>query len=1126
MAARRGNLRRAIRWVIGSVLVTAVVVGVAWWLQGKLIWQDAGGAKLGKAGAKVRSVLWGVPAALPAPINTSGDEYEPALSGDGTELYFVRGRSGKDAEIYVSNRRGGEWTTPLPLADVNTPYDELGPKLSGDGRWLYFYSDRPGGEGAFDIWASRRTEGGWEKPVNLGPSVNTPYNEFSPAPTPDGKRIYFASNRKHQPKRNHGTQWAGTLRQNESGDYDLYAAAAIEATTRTAAPSFAPAAEMSAANTAVHEGACAAAPSGDFLYFTSNRDGGSGELDLWRARIGSDGALSVPENLGTSVNSARNESDPFPAVAGFRVYFSSDREKAGGYDLFVSDSREVFAGHEARPLPEFNASIVVLALGVVSMGFLLTMVRSSGSRDLLTKCLLFSLLLHAALASGFSAVTVSRHVRDYVREQEGMEVPINLEASRLAELQLQLRNQITDLAAPPPEAPAEKPALASDLTWSAPQSVAVLPTPRTAAPMVSLRPIDVSVARPEAVDAPVAPLRPAVSLRLPSAPPKVPELVKAPELRPQVNVPSIEAPRVEPRMSVVPMEVRAPDLPVRADVRSMARAMEMPVRPPVVDAKIALPPTVSGPELKLPTLSGTKLAGTDSPSPAAPLGARLEAAAPRLGPTIPMLRPPAVTVGAPAGSNLGAGPRVPLHTPGGVAVAVAPPATSIGELRIGIPQNRPAVDGGDEPAPFNPRQPARTPPMIRADIEGPTAVNPLPRALRSDDIIVSRPPPKPAFPELSLRPPPAPLQAPPRNPLLPVNVGVPKVDLSRVTPDLIARDPEIRRAMIEEMGGSAATESAVEMALAYLARNQQQDGRWIIYDGERSPRRSREQTHDPAMTGLAVLCFLAANHRPDLDGPYQKTVDRALKYLLFVRERNGNVRGDGGNMYDQAIGTLALAEAALMTRDPKLKAAALSAAGYIIEAQDRTGGWRYLPDGGSDLSVTGWQVMALHSAENLGFVVPPRAKQSALRWVDSVTSGKHGGLAAYMNDRGPTESMTAQGILSRILLDQKLTAEQIGEAGAFLTKTPPAKLERDYYQFYCTSLVLMQLQTEAWKRWNPLARDLLLATQRKTGDAAGSWDLDEKWAPEGGRVYSTALATLTLEVYYRYLPMYAHQRSW
>jgi hypothetical protein len=594
-----------------------------------------------------------------------------------------------------------------------------------------------------------------------------------------------------------------------------------------------------------------------------------------------------------------------------------------------------------------------------------------------------------------------------------------------------------------------------------------------------------------------------------------------------VNVPSIETPRIEPRIGVVPMEVRAPDLPVRADVRSMARAMEMPVRPPVVDAKIALPPTVIGPELKLPTLSGTKLAGTDAPSPTAPLGARLDAAAPRVGPTIPMLRPPGVTVSAPAGSRLGAGQPIQIGTPQGIAVAVAPPA-SIGELRIGFPSKRPTVDvgGDDEGAAPNPRQPTRTPPMIRADIEGPPAVNPLPRALRSDDIIVARPPPKPEFPELSLVPPPAPLQAPPKNPLLPVNVGVPKVDLSRVTPDLVARDPEIRRAIVEAMGGTPETESAVERALAYLARNQQQDGRWIIYDSERSPRRSREQPHDPAMTALATLCFLAANHRPDQDGPYQKTVDRALKYLMFVRQRDGNVRGDGGTMYDQAIATLALAEAALMTRDPKLKAAALSAAEYIVDAQDGTGGWRYLPNGGSDLSVTGWQIMALHSAENLGFVVPPRVKGGALRWVESVTSGEHRGLAAYMGDRGPTESMTAQGILSRILLDQKLSAEQIGEAGAFLTKTPPGQLERDYYQFYCTSLVLMQLQNEAWRRWNPPVRDLLVASQRKIGDAAGSWDLDAKWAPEGGRVYSTALATLTLEVYYRYLPMYTHQRPW
>jgi hypothetical protein len=76
------------------------------------------------------------------------------------------------------------------------------------------------------------------------------------------------------------------------------------------------------------------------------------------------------------------------------------------------------------------------------------------------------------------------------------------------------------------------------------------------------------------------------------------------------------------------------------------------------------------------------------------------------------------------------------------------------------------------------------------------------------------------------------------------------------------------------------------------------------------------------------------------------------------------------------------------------------------------------------------------------------------------------------------------------------------------------------YYWYYGSLALFQLQDEAWRPWNAALQTELLSLQRKEGELAGSWDPNTVWGGYGGRVYSTAMAALCLEVYYRYLPLY------
>ena len=163
--------------------------------------------------------------------------------------------------------------------------------------------------------------------------------------------------------------------------------------------------------------------------------------------------------------------------------------------------------------------------------------------------------------------------------------------------------------------------------------------------------------------------------------------------------------------------------------------------------------------------------------------------------------------------------------------------------------------------------------------------------------------------------------------------------------------------------------------------------------------------------------------------------------------------------------------------------------------------------------------MALKSVENLGVQIPQETRTLAFRWLDNVSAGRHKVLAGYQG-RSATPSMTAEAVFSRVLLGQQLTPEQQKESGDYLLAHPPGQGPSNYYYWYYASLALMQFQDEAWNRWNVLMRDHLVRVQAKGGDQDGSWDLNSQYGSRGGRVYTTALSTLTLEVYYRYLPMY------
>jgi hypothetical protein len=340
------------------------------------------------------------------------------------------------------------------------------------------------------------------------------------------------------------------------------------------------------------------------------------------------------------------------------------------------------------------------------------------------------------------------------------------------------------------------------------------------------------------------------------------------------------------------------------------------------------------------------------------------------------------------------------------------------------------------------------------------------------------------------------------------------------TPETLAqRKYEQRVQLVEKMGGTKESEAAVAASLAYLVKNQEPDGRWTRIANERG--RGTRDEHDVAITSLAALCFLASDHTPAREGPYQDAVRKAIDYLISRQARNGDLRGDG-NMYDHGMATIALGEAAQMTGDERYRAAALRAADFIVQAQnDRDGGWRYAPGDSGDTSVLGWQLMGLHSAQRVGFQIPPQTLRGAAKWIDNVSSGKNKIIAKYFDGRLVTATMTAEALFCRTLLGQHPSEAAVAEAAEMLMAESPDKPRRvNFYGMYYSSLALMQFQGDAWNRWNTATRNWLTKNQRRGGPLDGSWDPADRWGDQGGRIYSTALCTLTLEVYYRYLPMY------
>ena len=314
-----------------------------------------------------------------------------------------------------------------------------------------------------------------------------------------------------------------------------------------------------------------------------------------------------------------------------------------------------------------------------------------------------------------------------------------------------------------------------------------------------------------------------------------------------------------------------------------------------------------------------------------------------------------------------------------------------------------------------------------------------------------------------------------------------------------------------------AADAAIHRALEHLKTTQKPSGAW----------ESGSFGEATSVTSLSVMAFLSAGHVPGEPGPYREAVERGVRYVLDHQAANGMlVSGTShGPMYCHGVSTLMLAEVVGMTPDAALADRARTALGraveLIIKAQavaknpDNAGGWRYQPNSNdSDISVTGWQVMALRAAKSAGCAVASDPIDKAVAYLKRCAV-KDGGFA-YQPGQGPNNPRTGTGVLALEICGAHLTPEAV--AGAkYLAKHPPQWGAPYFcYEAYYCSQAMFQMGDDSFKAYYPKLVSILLEHQQKDG----SWLSGDGNDQSGGRNYCTAMGVLALAVEYRYLPIY------
>jgi hypothetical protein len=352
---------------------------------------------------------------------------------------------------------------------------------------------------------------------------------------------------------------------------------------------------------------------------------------------------------------------------------------------------------------------------------------------------------------------------------------------------------------------------------------------------------------------------------------------------------------------------------------------------------------------------------------------------------------------------------------------------------------------------------------------------------------------------------------------------------------LEGRGEAARKALVASGGGSAESEQAVALALAWLAQHQNPDGSWS-WDHTKGPCQGRctqpgnITKGNISATGLGLMPFLGAG-QTHKQGKYQKVVYSALQYLTANQkaEAGGGSFMDEGTMYGHGICSIAICEAYAMTNDRNLMLPAQAALNFIVSAQDKVGGgWRYHPGQPGDTSVVGWQLMALKSGHMAYLTVPEATIQGISNFLNTVQT--EGGYGYGYTAPGKLPGCSAIGLLCRMYLGWKKENPALQQGIEYLGQMGPSHFVENgvnvYYNYYATQ-VMHHFGGEPWDQWNNVMRDFYVNSQSKNAHETGSWFFKggDHGAERGGRHYMTCMCCMTLEVYYRHLPVYRKQST-
>ncbi|MFC1757868.1 prenyltransferase/squalene oxidase repeat-containing protein [Planctomycetota bacterium] len=339
------------------------------------------------------------------------------------------------------------------------------------------------------------------------------------------------------------------------------------------------------------------------------------------------------------------------------------------------------------------------------------------------------------------------------------------------------------------------------------------------------------------------------------------------------------------------------------------------------------------------------------------------------------------------------------------------------------------------------------------------------------------------------------------------------------------RSREKRKQLVRSDGGTDESEAAVELGLNWLANHQSDDGSWSLgqfhMTGECAGQcRSGGIESKTAGTALALLPFLGAGYTP-ASKRYGDVVNAGIDWLVRDQLKNGSFRNcGGGSLYAHGQASMVLCEALALTSDESLFEPANLAIQYIINAQHKSGGWRYSPLSPGDTSVTGWQLLALRSSLAAGVGVPKNVFETTETFLDAVQVDKLGGKYAYMPNRAVTNAMTAEGLLCRQYTGWAKDKEGFEIGSNFILQRLPNSASPDMYYWYYATQVMHHIGGDKWKRWNTAIRETLIEMQEKDGHPAGSWTPNGGHSHAGGRIFMTSMAICTLEVYYRHAPLF------